>query len=62
MTIFHQQSERIRAHNTAEVVLWEVPLAGHCGAESASHQEFDTRVLGWFTSHDRGYSAAPPRS
>jgi hypothetical protein len=49
-----QQSERIRAHNPAEIVLWEVPNAGHCGAVNAAGQEFDTRVLGWFTSHDRG--------
>jgi hypothetical protein len=57
-----QQSERIRAHNPAEIVLWEVPNAGHCGAVNAAGQEFDTRVLGWLTSHDRGYSAAPPQS
>ena len=25
-----------------------------------SAREFDTRVLGWFRSHDYGYSAAPP--
>lgn len=50
-----QQSERIRAHDPAEIVLWEVPNAGHCGAVNAAGQEFDTRVLGWFTSHDRGY-------
>jgi dipeptidyl aminopeptidase/acylaminoacyl peptidase len=48
-----QQSERIRAHNPAGIVLWEVPHAGHCGAVNADHQEFDRRVLGWFTSHDR---------
>jgi dipeptidyl aminopeptidase/acylaminoacyl peptidase len=50
-----QQSERIRAHNPAEIVLWEVPNAGHCGAVNAAGQEFDTRMLAWFTSHDRGY-------
>jgi hypothetical protein len=55
-----QQSERIRAHNPAEIVLWEVPNAGHCGAVNAAGQEFDTRVLGWFTSHDSGSSGAPP--
>jgi len=57
-----QQSERIRAHNPAEIVLWEVPLAGHCGASNAAGQEFDTRVLGWFRSHEAGYAAALPRS
>jgi pimeloyl-ACP methyl ester carboxylesterase len=57
-----QQSERIRAHDPADNVLWEVPLAGHCGAVNAAGQEFNTRVLGWFTSHDDGYSGAPTRS
>jgi uncharacterized protein len=52
-----QQSERIRAHDPVDIVLWEVPLAGHCGAVNAAGPEFDTRVLGWFTSHDRGYAA-----
>jgi dipeptidyl aminopeptidase/acylaminoacyl peptidase len=57
-----QQSERIRARNPAEIVLWEVPGAGHCGAVNRAGREFDTRVLGWFNSHDAGYFAAPPRS
>jgi hypothetical protein len=52
-----QQSERIRAHDPADIVLWEVPLAGHCGAVNAAAHEFNTRVLGWFTSHDGGYAA-----
>jgi uncharacterized protein len=55
-----QQSEWIRAHNPYEIVLWEVPNAGHCGAVNAAGGEFDTRVLGWFTSHDRGYATPPP--
>jgi dipeptidyl aminopeptidase/acylaminoacyl peptidase len=57
----HQQSEEIRAHNPAEIVLWEVPNAGHCGAVSAAPKEFDTRVLGWFSSHDRGTVDTPLR-
>jgi len=57
-----QQSESIRAHDPADTVMWEVPLAGHCGAVNAAGQEFDTRVLGWFRSHDGGYAAAPPQS
>jgi uncharacterized protein len=48
-----QQSERIRAHDPVDIVLWEVPLAGHCGAVNAAGQEFNTRVIGWFRSHDR---------
>ena len=47
-----QQSEWIRAHNPADVKLWEVPGAGHCGAVSVVPQEFDSRVLGWFSTHD----------
>ena len=46
------QSERIRAHNPTNIVLWEVPNAGHCGARGAAGDEFDKRVLGWFTSHN----------
>jgi uncharacterized protein len=57
-----QQSEWIRDHNSAQIVLWEVPNAGHCGAVNAAGQEFDTRVLGWFRSHEAGYPAAPPRA
>ncbi|PYU19359.1 MAG: hypothetical protein DMG30_24470 [Acidobacteria bacterium] len=57
-----QQSEWIRAHDPADIVLWEVPFAGHCGAVNAAGQEFDRRVLGWFRSHDGGYSATPPQS
>jgi uncharacterized protein len=57
-----QQSERIRAHDPTDIVLWEVPLAGHCGAVNAAEKEFNTRVLGWFTSHDGRYAAAPTRS
>jgi dipeptidyl aminopeptidase/acylaminoacyl peptidase len=52
-----QQSERIRAHDPADIVLWEVPLAGHCGAVNAAGKEFNTRVLGWFRSHEAGYTA-----
>jgi dipeptidyl aminopeptidase/acylaminoacyl peptidase len=48
-----EQSEQIRAHNPAEIVLWEVPNAGHCGAVDAAGAEFDKRVPGWFNSHDR---------
>ena len=57
-----QQSERIRSHDPVDIVLWEVPLAGHCGAVNAAGREFDARVIGWFTSHDGGYAAAPTRS
>lgn len=49
-----QQSERIRSRNPAEIILWNVPNAGHCGAVNVAGREFSTRVLGWFTSHDHG--------
>lgn len=55
-----QQSEWIRTHNPTEIVLWEVPFAGHCGAVNADPSEFDKRVLGWFRSHEAGFVAAPP--
>lgn len=51
-----QQSEWIRSHNPADVKLWEVPGAGHCGAVSVVPQEFDSRVLGWFSTHDHAKS------
>jgi dipeptidyl aminopeptidase/acylaminoacyl peptidase len=47
-----QQSERIRSHNPADITLWEVPGAGHCGAVNVAPQEFDSRVVAWFSSHD----------
>ena len=44
-----RHSERIhaRAPNT---VLWEVPEADHCGALSASPNEFEHRLLAWFNN------------
>src|SRR5580704_12547375 len=57
-----QQSEQIRAHNPTEIVLWEVPNAGHCGAVSAAGQEFDTKVLDWFRSHEAGFADSSPHS
>jgi dipeptidyl aminopeptidase/acylaminoacyl peptidase len=57
-----QQSERIHTRNPTEIVLWEVPKAGHCGAVNVAGQEFDTRVVGWFRSHGVEYSAVQPRN
>jgi pimeloyl-ACP methyl ester carboxylesterase len=45
------QSERIRAGNSADINLWEVPGAGHCGAVSVAPDQFNKRVLGWFWEH-----------
>lgn len=33
------------------VQLWLVPHAGHTMAWAAAHQEFETRLLGWFDTH-----------
>jgi len=33
------------------VQLWLVPHAGHTMAWAAAHQEFESRLLGWFASH-----------
>jgi dipeptidyl aminopeptidase/acylaminoacyl peptidase len=35
------------------VELWLVPHAGHTMAWAAAHREFETRLLGWFASHNR---------
>ena len=40
------------------VQLWLVPNAWHTGAWSAAHDEFETKVLGWFTSHTAHHEAA----
>lgn len=56
-----QQSEIIRARNPADISLWEVPHAGHCGAINAAPAEFEHRVPGWFATHD-GIADTPPAS
>ena len=53
-----QQFEWIRSHNAADITLWEVPGAGHCGAVDAAPQEFDSRVLRWFAVHDHAPAMA----
>jgi dipeptidyl aminopeptidase/acylaminoacyl peptidase len=57
-----KQSELIRAHNPTDIILWKVPHAGHCGAVNAAGEELDTRVLGWFRSHEGGHPVPLPRS
>ena len=47
-------SKRIQQHVAGQVVLWEVPGAGHAGALAQAPGEFERRVLEWF--------AAPPFS
>jgi uncharacterized protein len=52
-----QQSERIRTRNPADITLWEVPLAGHCGAVDAAPVEFNNRVVGWYSAHNHRFAA-----
>ena len=46
-----QQSEMIRACNPADITLWEVPHAGHCGTSIAAPAEFNARVIAWLAMH-----------
>jgi uncharacterized protein len=43
-----RHSRRIHALNPS-TILWEVPNADHCGAISATPQEFEQRLLAWFS-------------
>src|SRR5262249_30986609 len=45
-----RHSQRIKSVVPA-VVLWEVPQADHCGAISVAPEEFDRKVIDWFTTH-----------
>lgn len=45
-----RHSRQIQSHNPG-TPLWEVPNADHCGAISAAKQEFEQRVLRWFSDH-----------
>jgi dipeptidyl aminopeptidase/acylaminoacyl peptidase len=44
-------SEMIAQAAPDHVQLWLVPHAGHTMAWAAAHQEFETRLLGWFDTH-----------
>jgi uncharacterized protein len=57
-----RQSEWILSHNPADITLWEVPGAGHCGAVNVVPQEFDNRVVEWFSAHDHRFAATAPSS
>jgi pimeloyl-ACP methyl ester carboxylesterase len=57
-----RHSRQIHARNP-NTILWEVPAANHCGAISAAPQEFNQRLLSWFTTTHVGTAAsAVPRS
>jgi pimeloyl-ACP methyl ester carboxylesterase len=45
-----RHSRRILAHNQ-NVVLWEVPNAGHSNAIDAAPQELESRLTSWFRGH-----------
>jgi uncharacterized protein len=44
-------SQRIANAAPDHVELWLVPHAGHTMAWAVAHQEFESRLLGWFGSH-----------
>jgi fermentation-respiration switch protein FrsA (DUF1100 family) len=45
-----RHSEQIKASRFG-VLLWEPVSAGHCGAATAQPEEYERRVVGWFTIH-----------
>lgn len=51
---YHSQDIFLR--NPADVTLWEVPAAIHTGAHQAAPQEFERRVLQWFSLHSLSQS------
>ena len=51
-------SNIIQARNPSEIVLWKVPGAAHCGASKVAPQEFERRVLEWFSGHSIALSQA----
>jgi len=44
-------SDLIQAQNPEDVTLWRVPGAVHTGAHAVAPQEFERRVLDWFSTH-----------
>jgi len=49
-----RHSRSIHASNP-NAILWEVPNADHCGAISTTPQEFQQRLLAWFSTHSTQY-------
>jgi alpha-beta hydrolase superfamily lysophospholipase len=49
----HHQRE-LYAACRSHCELWVVPGAGHGGASSVAHQEFERRVVAWFAGHPGG--------
>jgi fermentation-respiration switch protein FrsA (DUF1100 family) len=44
-------SDLIQMRSPTSVVVWKVPGAVHTGAYKAAPDEFDRRILEWFTAH-----------
>ena len=44
-------SDLIRAKNPSDIVVWKVPGAIHTGAHAVAPQEFERRILDWFSKH-----------
>jgi uncharacterized protein len=44
-------SDDLEAQNPSKVILWRVAGAAHCGAHGVSPEEFERRVLDWFSAH-----------
>ncbi len=44
-------SDLIQARNPSSITVWKVPGAEHTGAHQAAPQEFERRVLEWFSTH-----------
>jgi uncharacterized protein len=51
-----RHSRAIAAHNL-RIVLWEVPGADHCGANSTAHERFEQKLLEWYDTHPLPKSA-----
>ncbi len=47
-----RHSRRIATGNSS-VLLWEVPLADHCGAIGVAPTELERRVVGWFEQNNK---------
>jgi uncharacterized protein len=51
-----RHSREIHRHDP-RTVLWEVPGADHCGALGVAPQEFERRVMGWFSRKENSLTA-----
>lgn len=56
-----RHSRRIALRNS-NVLLWEVPGADHCGAISAAPEDFEARLVSWFSQHQTPSLSEVPRA